>query len=529
MTLLPPNGFLGLFACVSTSKGNHAVYCKQLKSDEILSPQMKKHLEYLATHLTVHENELQQLEGHGTKHGHFSQSFNFPKAILADLLVPSKVMCNKKYIVTLENVTFISHPIAINAASIHFINREHRSGSTPSFTISEDSNDDLQIQDTPSISLRNISKLLEIHTENHMYEEDGDKTALHHFNIALVVDNRYIDATHFDMLHEFVIEKLISIFEAEQLASHYISKQVQLLLQKTEKQTALNNDEDMHTILDNLLDHLKGGKSYSFELYQKIYTFPNIRNFSNNQSIVQPYQTILFKETRQQMEYLLQEEFNTIYLSYFNHFSPFLSLSESALINDCSLEVIIDMAQALVTMNYATVIDPISLYNFYAMSPLCDLNRVKLYSPNFKTKFGLDLFSLLSRFKKTKPLMEHVYDMANLTKDDPYSQIWMDAMLDLLKLDLVKQISVHIFLVFFNDSKSTLMYDYSELSTQELEQVDMLSNRMANPLNDYFKRICKYCNGKYSLNEIAFYSQVSFNDLQRLIEAMTGQLLLVYL
>ena len=527
-SLLPAHAFLGIFACVSTSKGNHPVYCKQLRSDLPLTAQMKKHLLFLANNLTVHVSELQQLEAVSSKSHHFNQSFGFPKGILADLLVPLKAMCGKKYIVTLEHLTFISHPIAVDSASIHFSSRDHRSASTPSFTISEDSADDVQ-QEIPSISLRNISKLLEINNDNGPYDDESDKTALHTFNIALVIDNRFLEPVYFDELHEHIIEKLINIFELEQKNNNYISKQVQNMLQRSEKSNLAIEDGDMHVILDALLDHIKGGKSYAFELHRQIFTFPNIRSFNFEKIVVKPFQTILFKETRSQILKLLQEEFNPQYIIYFDHFSPFLSLSEICLVHDCDLAIILDMAQVIISLNYALAIDPISLYNSYCMSPTCDLNRVKLYSPNFKTKFGLDLFSLLSRLKLTKPLMQHVYDMTNVTQDDPYSQIWLDAVLDLLKMDLIRQITTQVFLILTDDIRTTLLYDPYELKSHQIEYIDMLSNRLIPPLNDYFRKSFIFFNGKHTINEISYHTQLPYTELQKLLEALEEHLTICYI
>eukprot|EP00835_Amoeboradix_gromovi_P006466 NODE_766_length_4395_cov_0.248138.p1 type:complete len:541 gc:universal NODE_766_length_4395_cov_0.248138:2215-3837(+) len=527
MTMLPAHAFLGIFGCVSTSKGNYPIYCKQLKSELPTTPATRKSIEFIANNLIIHQSELQQLEGSPpNNYSHFSNSFGFPKSILADLLVPTKAMCSKKFIVTLEHLTFISHPIAIDATPIHFSSREHRSGSTPSFTISEDSTDEVQPQQPPTTSLKNMSKLLEINSDVNMFDEDNDKTALHTFNIALVVDNRYLESEYFDELHEHIIEKLISIFELEQKNSIYISKQVQNLLQRHEKSHLAIEDGDMHVILDNLLDHIKGGKAYAFELRNKIFTFPNIRGFNFETQTVQPFQTILFKESRAQILKLLQEEFIKQYIGYFDHFSPFLSISETSLIHDCPLEIVIDMAQTIVSMNYAHIIDPISMYNPYCMSPACDLNRVKLYSPNFKTKYGLDLFSLLSRLKNTKPLMDHVYDMTNVTQDDPYSQIWMDAMLDMLKMDLIRQISTQVFLILSNGT--TLLYNPYEATDEQMEYIDMLTNRLVPPLNEYFRKSFIYFNGMHTVTEIAYKTHIPSTELQKLFEALEKHLIICH-
>eukprot|EP00834_Sanchytrium_tribonematis_P005998 NODE_406_length_7988_cov_0.615794.p2 type:complete len:525 gc:universal NODE_406_length_7988_cov_0.615794:2666-4240(+) len=520
---LPPQGFLGLFSCISTSKGNHSVYCKQFKTESNISKDKRKVLEQLASNFMIHLSEAQQLE-QPNKPSHFNQSFNFPKGILADLLVPTKAACGKKYIVSLEHLTFISHPIEIKSASIHFSSREHRSGSTPSFTISEDSTD--EVTDSQTISIRNISKLLEVSSGHMSHDDDSDQTALHTFNIALVVDNRFIEPRFYNLIHEQIVEKLMNILEEEQISNSYISKQVQNLLQKTERQNIAIEDGDLNIILDSMMDHIRSGRSYAFDLHGRVHTFPNIRNCTSEIPLVQPFQTILLIEGRLQILKVLNEEFASQYIEYLDYISPFMSLSESCLVNDISSNAILDISQLLISLNYAKTIDPISLYNVYRVSESCDLNRVKLYSPNFKTKFGLDLFNLLSRLKFTKPLMQHIYDMTNATKDDPYSQILLDATLDLMRMDFITQITSQVFLKLSNDS-SSLLYDPFTLSTNQLEYIDMLSNRLIPPMNEYFRKAFMYFNCKHNLNEIAYRTDLPITELHKLLELLEDHLIVV--
>ncbi|KAI8384271.1 nitrogen permease regulator of amino acid transport activity 3-domain-containing protein [Radiomyces spectabilis] len=500
--------------------------------------------------------------------------FNIEVSFLADALAPKLPLCDRKFQLSMDDLTFVGHPVSLTANDKQDTVEEveDHAGVAPSLSSPHrsppPSPHDSQSRRRGGHHYHNSARSSE--TEERNADLVAASTHMTLFHVVYVLSPHDLELNNqVDSLYTHVILKYAASLRYEQLRCGYVQEEIEKMLAL--KEEAFNNgtpyDEVMevilresslardikqiycaistntaaHVIINDFIDlslqipvlgpDASTNNNTSFSLSRDVHqgSLMDIYGMGGYEyesyPMLCPYHTLLLLEDPEEVLKNMPLDASPTLVQLVQILTPTQSLQELHLLLDCSLAQIYRLAAHLIYWRKAKLIHTIHQRNIYVVSPQASLNDISVLDADFKMHIpNLDLPTLLSQLSIAKPL--HM-----ITPSKELRNQYLEAITYLVRKDLVVQL--HMFLVLMLPSpdpeKSTsteqiptstsenTMASSPATSTDEISwyRLKRLAHEKApKEIAELFERLIPYMDGKHHIDEIMYREAISRKQLK---------------
>eukprot|EP01119_Soliformovum_irregulare_P012227 TRINITY_DN3164_c0_g2_i2.p1 TRINITY_DN3164_c0_g2~~TRINITY_DN3164_c0_g2_i2.p1 ORF type:complete len:528 (+),score=130.53 TRINITY_DN3164_c0_g2_i2:106-1689(+) len=413
-----------------------------------------------------------------------SSSYHMPSVMLAPMLTPKPILCNRNFEVTIEETTFVGFPVLLPQG-------QKQTRSDPDGN--EDHRDELRVFSV-SLALMRVNP-----------DADGIIGTLPKFRR--------------------LTKQLATALKHEQIRCDYLSSQAYVLIEIREAWLAAQRDEANqamkpdHKALSSQLLSVSTLAKELLEVYHSLSTSGCVNVRFNNWTTViatikdedvmpdwpiRPYQTLLMLP-KDKWSSGLPSDASPSLQKVMDMAKPTRSFRELQSETDTPLAQLYRIAAHLAFWNCAKIVNTLTKTNVYLLRKL---PTYKDFSAEFLSSFpNFRYEEILERFSQPKTLGEHIKLLIPALQKD-----FVDAVIWLLQRDLISQLHTYIFLIVpkpdgWTDDVSD-EYDLSKaypaspipLRDYEMEYLDKMLDQGEVFL--LLKRLCPYFRGKHHVEEI---------------------------
>lgn len=446
--------------------------------------------------------------------------FNMEVSFLADALAPEHPLCNQKFQLTLDDLTFVGHPV----------------------TLSQGDSKKPQIKDELSPDKeRQGSHMTLFHVVFVMSPPDLELNAQTDAMYMHVV-RRYASALQYEQQrcgYVFAeVENILAIKDAGAAKGTPYDQVMKNILQESslardikEIYTAISSDKIAHVIINDFIDlslqfprnsHLTQTDQASASLVDM---YSRDGNEFDHYPVICPYHALLLLEDAEEVLKNMPLDASPTLVQLVQILTPRHSLQELHLLLDCSLAQIYRLAAHLVYWRKAKLIHAIHARNVYVVSPEAKLEDLNALNADFKLHTPhLELPILLSQLSVAKPL--------HLIAPKELRDQYLEAITYLVRKDIV--IQLHMFLVLLRPvqhrpSFTSLEEEVSSApSPNERERSLKITEKAPKEIADLFERLTIYMDGKHPIEEIMYREGVSRRQLGLVLKYYRDSIVTVY-
>jgi len=401
-----------------------------LHSSKVNTGNLKK----TSSNHTNHSSLMNERRNSASSHHNQQEKFlGYDTQFLADILSPKSALCDQKFQLTINNLTFVGHPTLINSESTSnknsILNRYLKKGidKNKNNNVNNNSNSNInQFSGSKSDKMNNNNRYAHLMPSSpvsshynsldnesvNSEDEDtnspnylkNDATNLTMFHVVFIIrpsDDKSFD-NEIDKLYNNVILKLSHGLQHEQRYRSYVMKQTDLILSLKDESYEDSNQlmdcilyrsslaRDLATIYDSLISdriaHVVINNSVDLSLQippmlpslddNEEYLLSDEQILSNDTSFptLRPYHALLLLEDPEEILKSFPKDPSPTLVELIQVVTPMQCFEELQSILDCSLSHIYKLAAHLVYWRKARIIDVISIRNVYVISPNADLD-----------------------------------------------------------------------------------------------------------------------------------------------------------
>ena len=390
--------------------------------------------------------------------------FSHSRALI-DALNP-KTLLDKHFSLTLNNLNFIGVPSTMRPPPISF---EHRV----------------------------LSRSFDISLVHLVLVFDGQ------------IDSKFITAE---------IAKISTILQYEQIKRDFVMKQVETIFNLRDKFSSHQDIISNSSLAENIAsiyDAVKSNKLCRFLINSSVDVsiLPTIDHV--NETSLRPYKALLLLDDAESIINNLPKDPSPLLVQLIQIVTPFICFEDIQSVLDCSLSQIYRLAAHLVYWRQAKIINVLSQRNIYIVSKDADLKSLPELSISFNEKFpGYNLYQILSLLKTQNP-----YSTIPNFKEN--KQTYLEILLFLFKNNLAIQLNFYIYLMIPSSITSEkvghVVADTRNLTDLEQDYINQIGNTQPDPYISIFNSILPFLGGKFSINEISFFTGVSRKDFKTVL------------
>ncbi|KAK9766400.1 Nitrogen permease regulator 3 [Basidiobolus ranarum] len=474
--------------------------------------------------------------------------FGYEPHLLADILSPKASLCDSRFQLTIDELTFVGHPTLI---------------------------------------VRNLSKRNESISDNGKngvkgefsspeYSPGGEQqgnintpvSQVTMFHLVFVMEPAALDLNReVDDLYNHVITKFTAALRYEQIRCGYVRQEADRIMTLTDEagtniefgydelmgrvlaQSSLARDiaRIYYAVKTKSVAQVEVNNYISLSLQIPPYlpkTSPNFLEDEDTESteyqyehypVLRPYHTLLLLENSEQLLSEMPFDSSPTLIQFIKALTPTKSLAELHEVIDCSLAQIYRLAAHLIYWRKAKLIDAISIRNVYVIPPRANFSNISTVAEHFQLDFPqLDLFTLMSSFSTPKAY-------SSIIPSKEQRSVYIEALVHLLKKDLVIQLHTYIYLMIPKHIK--LGYNVEELeelqhdmSTElvasstyslisgseqatdvERDWLKRLASSQPREVASLFQRLTQYFDGKHHVEEIMYRENLSRKEFKLIL------------
>ncbi|KAI7882181.1 UPF0171-domain-containing protein [Lichtheimia hyalospora FSU 10163] len=476
---------------------------------------------------------------------------NFDTEFLAGALAPKLPLCDGKFQLSIDELTFVGHPVSLSSGKSSSPSTSNGSSSTA--------------------------------------EEHKSHMTLFHVVFVLSPPDLELYA-QVDALYTHVVRRYTAALQYEQLRCGYIQDEFDKILTIREnankglpyedliqdilresslardiKQiyTALSTDSIAHIIINDFIDlslqipvfgesSMGSTQRAQDSHYASLMDIYGVSGYEyDNYPVICPYHTLLLLEDPEEVLKNMPLDASPTLVQLVQILTPTQSLQELHLVLDCSLAQIYRLAAHLIYWRKAKLIHTIHARNIYVVSPQAKLEDLASLNADFKMHVAvpnLDLPRLLSQLSIAKPL--------HVIASKEFRNQYLEAITYLVRKDLVVQL--HMFLVLVDPTARE--DDTTALSRRSSSNSSNMANNASPPphsaegipsssspgmaerqrlrrfihdkapkeITDLFERLVPYMDGKHHIEEIMYREGVSRKQLNLVLKYYRDNIVTVY-
>ena len=486
----------------------------------------------------------------------------FKNHYLGDLLTPKPIMCDRRFQLGIDNLTFIGHPVTVTPKQklSSVINSLQTTTINSPVAIEDQYNDLLnanlevvnrklngsdgnvldvkELQSQLDVIAGGIDGVNAVTDGNEDDDSDSAPSTLSLFNVTLIIRNPgnlsgSVMCQYADKVYENVILPLSMAFKEEEYFHGFLSNETEKILGITDGFLGQNGDDtkllaqvleasvlarELTTMYDNLITcgiaYLKVNNEVALPLNLE-------KSLKHTDAYIKPFHSLLLMQS---IEEILEQN------GYFNQDDLKLFLQKLAITSTLQevkrklmwpWEHLSNLIHYMIEWKHAKLIFPLTpeskfvaatvprrkspeYLNFSDKMVKCEMDWS--YNQNGKSK---DLTNVFAKFVR-------VMSIGDLMKTEESRSRTLKSVSVLLKHGLILQVQTCIMLAHFVDSNvgSTATQDGDE---QELENVLKKATLINNSRMAGFKRILSYCDGKTPLEEICWSEQMSSAEVEDIL------------
>ncbi|KAG1450521.1 hypothetical protein G6F56_008325 [Rhizopus delemar] len=488
--------------------------------------------------------------------------FNIDVSFLADALAPKLPLCDRKFQLCIDDLTFVGHPVSLSSPQAESDNKEQEDGNqefnssplsppTPSSPSANNEQNDNQsvssvssyrnengISDNEDSDRNSINSLTEGHNGDNPTDTSPGSIHMTLFHVVFVMSPPDLELNaQIETLYKHVILKYSSALRYEQLRCGYVQEEIEKVLAL--KEEAYNKGTPYNQVMGEIIQE----SSLARDIRQ-IYTAVSsnraahviINDFIDLSLQIPVLGTHKINEKNSPEDSFrppttssLVDIYAVTGYAYDNY--PILCPYHTLLLLEDPEEVLknmpLDASPTLVQL--VQILTPTqSTRNIYVVSPAAKLDDMSSLEADFKQHIpNLSLPILLSKLQHTQQYHQ-VYRIKELKNQ------YLEAITWLIRKDLVVQ--VHMYLVLIQDSPSY----YQQASYENTEDVmssspnngDKLKRtsyeRAPKEVADLFERLKPYMKGHNHIDEIIYREGISRRQLGLVLKYYRDKILVVY-
>lgn len=418
----------------------------------------------------------------------------FDTDFLSELLCPARAMCNMKFEMTVDEMSFIGIPVHVlpdgqwrRRKRIATMSRTNNSTVVPP-SRSTAANSDSDITDNSESEMESDADGSEKPAEQDQDEYNDPRSSMRMFHIVFVMNpnlNDYFEKTA-EMYH-FVLSQFTAVLRTEQARDNYVWEQVNQIINTREKKSSelqrselwkvIVSESNLAAAMRDLYYNISQNSIANIDINHKVQSFqiPPQREFERLPALITPEVRGCFLTTAttnftasvmadrasehsedcRRFGILLLDDPETIirdmhadtYVSlavFIRGIDPTLSIEELSALNGRSVVKVVELAQSLVYWRRARFIVPISHKNTFVVSPLADMQQINEYNERFKEQFPgapLTVQKLLSMLSTGKPR-----PYLNVIPSRDHRELYINALAWCMKYGLVMQLQTFAYL-----------------------------------------------------------------------------------
>ncbi|ORX55436.1 UPF0171-domain-containing protein [Piromyces finnis] len=507
---------------------NYRNHNNNLHNNNIQPPnRLKKTNSSHSTHTSIINEGRNNTNSTNNHHNQQEKFLGYDTQFLADILSPKSALCDQKFQLTINNLTFVGHPTLINSDSTHqknsilnrYLKKKFEKNMNNISSNSNSSNNNINqyniITKSDKINNTRYAHLMSSSPTSSHYnsidtdsagsdEEETNKkmfskkdaTNLTMFHVVFIIkpsDEKSFD-NEIEKLYKNVILKLSHGLQHEQRYRSYVMQQIDLILSLKDEsyedssqlmdcilhQSSLAHD--LATVYDALISNKIAHIVINNSVDLSLQIPPSLPSFEDNDEIILSEEQILnndasFPTLRPYHALLLLEDPEEIFKSFPKDPSPTLveliqvvtpmqCFEELQSILDCSLSHIYKLAAHLVYWRKARIIDVISIRNVYVISPNANLDILPELCKDFENHFpGTDLLSIFSELSIPRPFSSVIPSKDQRT-------LYLEIITYFLRHNLVTQLHMYIYLSISQEIKKRTIYSQSSTENEEFSSSD---------------------------------------------------------
>ncbi|KAJ2957961.1 hypothetical protein NQZ79_g6399 [Umbelopsis isabellina] len=546
------SSLLAILLVISSTRGHHYVFSyppdPQRKRTH-KQPNSSENVYGLGWQTTEHINN-----SSSDQYGGRDVVFGIDTGFLADALAPKTPLRDRKFQMSIDDLTFVGHPVSLTA-------------------------DDQQQQQIrrqaaeEAAANRRTSKGSDATTDD---DSHSSTTHITQFHVVFVLSPPDLQLnSQIDMFYDHIIKRYTTALRYEQLRCEYVKHEADKVLVIKEEAfnkntpysqvmqsilaesslardikhifTALSTNSIAHVIVNDFIDlSLQLPVVGNQQKLSMLLQYPGATNPVNESvasiygvgtyeydkyPILCPYHTLLLLEDPEEVLKSMPLDSNPTLVQLVQILTPTQSLQELHMLLDCSLAQIYRLAAHLIYWRKAKLIHTIHARNVYAVSPVAKLDNLKELEADFQLHVpGLDLPILLAQLSSAKPLY-----MVAPAKE--LRQQYCEAITYLLRFDIV--IQLHMYLMLVASAK-----EVAPTTTGSEEQLgsspgddwvkrfasDKAPREVAELLErtNYTLRLVPYLNGRHHMEEIMFREGVTRKQLNLVLKYYSDYIVTLY-
>jgi hypothetical protein len=274
---------------------------------------------------------------------------------------------------------------------------------------------------------------------------------------------------------------------------------------------------------------LESSTSVEMKLNNLLSLSINFSQFSGFETGLKPYQSLILLSNVSELceELNGKPDSSKALIRFISFITPLKSFQDACLELDMPLGFVFCLAEHLIQWNKARVINTLTKHSLYVSAPRQKGRPVSSYAASFRVNFpNHSIFDVLSRFATVKRLEDHLKNLNSAAQHDMLRMIvW------LLQRQLLCQANVYIFLLHSAGISvdSQILEEPSaedsapQVATKEHEEEYVPSsflNRksISRRTNRLFRRLVRYFNGTYHIEEIMWSENVSRTEMMQVLQ-----------
>ncbi|KAL1914294.1 uncharacterized protein VTP21DRAFT_9032 [Calcarisporiella thermophila] len=512
-------------------------------------------------HVTKHEDSHQDLLN--------SPIFGFDTHFLAALLAPRAKLCNRKFQLSVNELTFVGHPVSFDREGTE------RRESSDNVTVNP-TNPSIPPNTTTINTTTNASQVngatgndppgppgssSRAHSRSHSYSPSHNASPPMQSNITLfhlvfILESNDLELSReVDMVYNHFVRKITEAMRYEQQRCDYVRRQTNLILRTREEYYDLPVENLMEKILDvsalaRNIAHIYSALDTNsiahvvfndyLDLYMQIPTIGPLNSnpyaLGDNEDAMDylykgyeyqdypaicPYHTLLLLEDAEEILKNLPLDASPTLAKLIQNLTPTQSLAELHTLLDCSLAQIYRLAAHLIYWRKAKLIDVINVRNVYVISPQFNLSNLPDIVREFNHQFPtLDLAHLLAQLSASPRSYMSIIPSKKLRT------LYLEVLTQLLRRELVIQLHTYYLLPIplhvktgtavdpgsIQDSCTTISTS-GQATDSEREYIRALTAEKPVDVATLFERLVHYFDGRHHTEEILFRENISSKQL----------------
>lgn len=412
--------------------------------------------------------------------------FGFEIDLLSELITPPKKLCNTRFEVTIDDMSFLGLPIHVhddgNWKLSHHRARTKTSKkhSRKSFSGSNDGDEQNELTDPEGTD------------DDEEKTHKDDKCPMNMFHLVFAMNPPIVEYNHrIDEMYHYIISRLTLILRYEQHKSNYVYKEAMKILALKEENRDLSVNDLWQAIIDqsslakviyqtyesvsnsDIVNVNINGKIRSFQIPLKneftnlppttvsilkgsylssinpLFTSNEINQDNVNSRLL--HFALILLDDPETIIRDIQAEKDSIIANFIKLIKPTESLSKLSTISGLDLNQIFSFCLHLVVWRRAILVPSLQTRNTYIVSPLAPLKNIHRDLESFKLQFqslpSLPTFlSMLSQHSKPRPY-------AILLPSRDHRELYLEALLWLIKNGYALQLHTFIWLKVTNKIK----------------------------------------------------------------------------